>query len=160
MKILVISDTHIPRTANDLPQKIYDEIPTVDMIMHAGDFVEKALYEKLSSMKKLIAVYGNMDSPTLHNILSAKEIVEAEGVKIGLIHGHGASRDLKETVRKEFKGVDAIVYGHSHSSENVVKDKVLFFNPGSPTDKVFAATNTYGILEISGGRIEGRIVLI
>lgn len=160
MRILVISDTHIPRTANDLPIEIYNELPNVDMIMHAGDFVEKALYDKLASIKNVIAVYGNMDSSALHNMLKPKEVIDIGGKKIGLIHGHGAPRDLQETVRREFKGVDAIVYGHSHSAENTVKDGILFFNPGSPTDKVFAAVNSYGILEIANGKIEGRIIRI
>ena len=42
----------------------------------------------------------------------------------------------------------------------VVKDGVLFFNPGSPTDKVFAAYNSYGILEINDKKVEGKIVKI
>lgn len=158
MRILVISDTHIPRTANDLPKKIYDEITRVDMILHAGDFVEKGLYEKLQTLKPITAVYGNMDSAVLHQLLKPKETIEAEGVRIGLIHGFGAPRDLCETVRKEFKGVDAIVYGHSHASNNIIKDGILFFNPGTPTDKVFATINTYGILEVTGKKIEGHII--
>lgn len=157
MRILVISDTHIPRTANDLPHEIYDEIPRVDMILHAGDFAEKSLYDKLSSLKPTTAVFGNMDSTELHQALKAKEIIEVEGFKIGLTHGHGSPRDLIETVRKEFRGVDAIVYGHSHASENTVRDKVLFFNPGSPTDRVFAAVNTYGILEVTPKGVTGTI---
>jgi uncharacterized protein len=158
MRILVISDTHIPRTANDLPAAIYEEIKKADMIMHAGDFAEKTLYDHLRTLKPLVAVYGNMDTMALHQDLKAKEIVEVEGFKIGLIHGHGAPRDLIETVRKEFKGVDAIVFGHSHVSENTVKDKTLFFNPGSPTDKVFTAINTYGILEVTAQGIQGSII--
>ena len=160
MRILVISDTHIPRTANDLPRRIYDEIRTVDMIMHAGDFAEIALYEKLRALKPVTAVYGNMDSEALRQVLKGKETVEVGGFRIGLIHGHGAARDLMDTVRKEFKGVDAIVYGHSHASENTVKDKILFFNPGSPTDKVFTAINTYGILDITPQGIKGTIVRV
>ena len=47
MRILVISDTHIPRAAQDLPDVIYKEIETADMIVHAGDFAEKYLFDKL-----------------------------------------------------------------------------------------------------------------
>ena len=47
IKILVLSDTHIPRSANDLPQQIYNELPNIDMIIHAGDFVEKEIYDKI-----------------------------------------------------------------------------------------------------------------
>jgi len=41
---------------------------------------------------------------------------------------------------------------------NMKKDGVLYFNPGSPTDKIFASKNTYGILEITPKGIEGSIV--
>lgn len=158
MRILVISDTHIPRTANDLPAAIYEEIKKCDMILHAGDFVEKTFYDKLASLKPLKAVCGNMDDNAIRNTLNAKEIVDVGRFRIGLIHGHGAPRELVETVRKEFKNVSAIVFGHSHIPMNEVKDGVLFFNPGSPTEHIFAAFNSYGILEVTDKKIEGKIV--
>lgn len=158
MRILVLSDTHIPRAASELPEEIYGQIKNVDMILHAGDFVEKDIYEKLGQMKEMKAVCGNMDTANLRNILNPKEIIQIGKFKIGLIHGYGAPRDLIETVKKEFTGVDAIVFGHSHVATNVTKGGVLFFNPGSPTDKVFATSNSYGILEVGEKKIEGRIV--
>ena len=158
MKILVLSDTHIPRVAHDLPKEIYDAMSDVDMIFHAGDFVEKDILDKLMALRKTKAVYGNMDSPNLRNILNPKEIVEIGKFKIGLIHGYGAPRDILDTIKKEFQGVDAIVFGHSHSATNITKDGILFFNPGSPTDKIFATSNSYGILEIGEKKIEGKII--
>jgi len=160
LRILVLSDTHIPKVAYDLPKAVYDEIPNVDLIIHAGDFVEKGVLDKLRSLKETKAVYGNMDFPDLHEALNAKEVIQAGRFKIGLIHGHGAPRDLMETVRAEFTNVDVIIFGHSHSAANIVKDKILFFNPGSPTDNIFAAYNSYGILEITDKAIEGKIIKI
>ena len=43
---------------------------------------------------------------------------------------------------------------------NMVKDGILFFNPGSPTDKIFAAKQYYGILEVTDKKIEGKIIKI
>ena len=160
MRILVISDTHIPRSAHDLPEAIYKEIENVDMIIHAGDFVEKDVFEKLKSLRELKAVCGNMDSSDLQRVLNQREIFTVEKVKIGLMHGYGAPVNLVETVRGELKGVDVIIFGHSHSALNMVKDDVLLFNPGSPTDKIFARENTYGILEITGSKIDPKIVRI
>lgn len=158
MKILVISDTHIPRTAHDLPQAVYDEVKDADMIFHAGDLVEKELLDKLQALRKTVAVYGNMDSMKLRDLLKEKEIVDADGCKIGIIHGYGAPMNILDTVRKEFKGVNAIVFGHSHKPVNEVRDGVLFFNPGSPTDTVFAPYRSYGILETKKGEVKGRII--
>ena len=158
IRILVISDTHIPRVATDLPARVYDEIKNVDMILQAGDFVEKAVYDKLARLKDLRAVRGNMDGEEMSGMLNPKEILTVGKVKIGLIHGHGAPRDIINTVKKEFKNVSCIVFGHSHKAVNMVEDGVLLFNPGSPTDNIFATENSYGILEITGAKIEGRIV--
>ena len=160
MKILVLSDTHIPRTAQDLPQAVYDRIPDVDMILHAGDFVEKEVLDKLSALRETKAVYGNMDSAQLRAVLNPKEIVEVEGCRIGLIHGYGATANIVDTVRKEFTDVDAVVFGHSHNAVNVTKSGVLFFNPGSPTDTIFAPFNSYGILEVSGKKITAELIKI
>ncbi len=160
MRILVISDTHIPRSAEDLPEAIYKEIETADMIIHAGDFIEKELLDKLKALRDTRAVCGNMDSNDLRRILKPKEAFSVGKVKIGLIHGYGAPANLVDTVKSEFKDVDAIIFGHSHAALNIVKDGILFFNPGSPTDKIFAQANTYGILEVKDKKIEGKIVRI
>jgi predicted phosphodiesterase len=42
---------------------------------------------------------------------------------------------------------------------NVRKNGVLLFNPGSPTDKLFASERSYGVLEIAES-IEGHIIRI
>ena len=160
MRILVISDTHIPRSAQDLPDAVYKEIEGVDMIVHAGDLVEKDLFEKLKSLRETKAVCGNMDSVELRRTLNPKEIIEVGKFRIGLIHGYGAPANLIETVKGEFKDVDAIIFGHSHAALNMIKDGILLFNPGSPTDKIFANKNTYGILEVTDKKIEGRIIEI
>ncbi|MBL7156826.1 MAG: metallophosphoesterase family protein [Candidatus Omnitrophica bacterium] len=156
-KIGVISDTHIPKTAPDLPESVYRELQNVDMILHAGDIDEMALLERLQKIAPTHAVYGNMDMPEVKAALLQKEIIEVEGFKIGLIHGYGPRARVADAVAKEFTRVDVIVFGHSHSPFNEKIKKTLFFNPGSPTDKVFAAYNSFGILEV-GKEITGRIV--
>lgn len=158
MRILVLSDTHIPRVAADLPEKVYNEIAGVDMILHAGDFVEKELLDKLAVLKEIKAVHGNMDEAGLQTRLNAKEVITIGDSRIGLIHGYGAPRDLPDTVAQEFKDVNAIVFGHSHSPMNETRAGILFFNPGSPTDTIFARTRSYGILEVSDKGIAGQIV--
>lgn len=159
-RIVVISDTHIPRVAHDLPQRIYDEIVASDMVIHAGDFIDEELLDKLLNLKDTKAVYGNMDSTRLQARLKQKEVMQIEKVKIGLVHGYGAPATLVDTVAGEFRKVDAVVFGHSHAAVNFTKDGTLFFNPGSPTDKIFAKSNSYGILEIDGRNIKGEIIKI
>ena len=158
MRILVLSDTHIPVAGQDMPQKIYDEIKNVDMIFHAGDFIETKFLDKLRRLKELKAVAGNMDPKEIRMDLKPKEVITIGKFKIGLIHGYGAPSEILTTVKREFERIDCIVFGHSHAAMNATKDGVLYFNPGSPTDKIFASTNSYGILEITDKKIEGEII--
>jgi len=157
MRIGVISDTHIPRTARRLPNKIYKDFKRVDMILHAGDLTEFELLNQLRRLAPTTAVCGNMDDELVRSQLSAKEVVEIGKFKIGLTHGSGPPFGLMERIGKEFGKVDVIVYGHSHSPRNETHSGILFFNPGSPTDKIFTRQNTYGILEINN-TIKGEII--
>jgi len=159
MKIGVISDTHIPRMAKDVPKAVYNGFKDVDMILHAGDLSEIKFLEKLRKLKKTVAVSGNMDSKEAAALLKPKEIIEAGGFRIGLIHGWGPSEGLPERILGEFQGekIDCLVFGHSHHPINEIKDGILLFNPGSPTDKIFTPYNSYGILEITD-KITGKII--
>jgi uncharacterized protein len=160
MKIGVISDTHIPRSALKLPGEIYNAFKGVDMIIHAGDLVDMSLLDELKKLARTEAVHGNMDTAAVQSLLPARKVIEAGGLKIGLTHGSGPHFNLINTVKREFpEKVDAIVFGHSHSPLNEVRDGILFFNPGSPTDKLFSRYNSYGILTINKG-IKGEIVRI
>lgn len=158
MRIGVISDTHIPHAASRLPDEIYTTFKNMDLILHAGDLIDISVLDELKKLAKTQAVYGNMDDLKLRKILPAKEIINIGKVTIGLIHGHGTPFNLINRVKSEFsQKMDAIVFGHSHSPVNEVRDGTLFFNPGSATDKMFAKYNSYGILTINNG-IKGEIV--
>lgn len=162
MKIGVISDTHIPDRAKAIPQHILDEFKKMDMVIHVGDLVELKVLDQLKSVcKNVVAVRGNMDPYEVKKILSDKEIVEVGKYRIGVMHGYGAPIKLIEQLTEEFKGelVDIIIFGHSHTSCNEKRGDVLFFNPGSATDKVFAPYNSYGIIEIND-KIEAKIIKI
>lgn len=162
MKIGVISDTHIPDRAGAIPEEVLGALKGTDMIIHAGDLVHLSVLEKLKEISPLVkAVYGNMDPSEVRKELREKEIFEAGKFKIGLMHGYGAPAKLVELMEGNFKGasVDIIIFGHAHSPFNEKRGNVLYFNPGSPTDKMFAPYNSYGIIEIND-KIEARIVKI
>ncbi|NQT22026.1 MAG: metallophosphoesterase family protein [Candidatus Omnitrophica bacterium] len=160
MKIGVISDTHIPKAAVDLPEAVYNDFVDCELILHAGDLVEIDVLNKLERLAPVRAVQGNMDMRNVKDLLPKKDIIEAGKFKIGLIHGYGNPHGLIKAVKSEFKnGIDVIVFGHAHTPTNEKIGKTLFFNPGSPTDTVFAPYNSYGVLEVND-TIEGRIIRI
>lgn len=161
MIIGVLADTHIPDRASSLPETIFKEFPKFDMILHAGDLVDITVLEKLKKInKKVIAVAGNMDYPGVLNVLKRKEVIEVGKFKIGLIHGYGNPTTMLENLPREFdKNIDILVFGHAHKPVNEAKDNLIYFNPGSPTDKLFAPYNSYGIIEIND-KINCKIVKI
>jgi uncharacterized protein len=158
-RIGVISDTHIPVSAQTLPRKVYEIFQGVDLILHAGDILAIKVIDDLSKIAPTHAVQGNMDGPPTTGKFPVEQVVEVEGVRIGLAHGSGAPDDIIERLKNRFKdqNVQAIVFGHTHEPYNAVHDNILFFNPGSPTDAFFAPYNAVGILEVDGPKIVGKI---
>ncbi|MDD4979959.1 MAG: metallophosphoesterase family protein [Candidatus Omnitrophica bacterium] len=160
MKIGVIADTHIPDRAKDIPEAILHAFRGVDMVIHAGDLVDLSVLDQLRTVcKNVKAVWGNMDPYEVRKVLPEKEIVQAGNYKIGVMHGYGPPNQLIELMEGIFKneGVDLVIFGHSHSATNENKGGVIYFNPGSATDKVFADYNSYGIIEING-KIKASII--
>ena len=162
MKIVVISDTHIHDQEASLPASLVEELRNADMVIHAGDFVSMGIFEKLKSLcTDFRAVCGNMDPQGICEALPRKIILKAGKFKIGIMHGYGAPNNLIEVLSGEFRAEkpDIVIFGHSHSACNEKIGGILFFNPGSLMDKVFAKTNTYGIIEIND-KIEAKIIAL
>lgn len=162
MRIGVIADTHIPDRAKDIPGQILESFRNVDMVIHAGDLVELSVLDKLKSVcADVRAVWGNMDPYEVRKILPEKEIIKAGKYRIGLMHGYGPPSKLIELLSEIFSrdNVDMVVFGHSHSAINEKKGETLYFNPGSPTDKIFALYNSYGIIEIND-KIKAKTIKI
>ena len=174
LKIGVLSDTHLTAPAGNflgnVKQKIRNKLTLedvrtivaehfcgVELIIHAGDFVETAVAEMLREFAPLEAVHGNMDTVEVERAFPATRMLEIRGFRIGITHGDGAPQGIIERVSAKFTGVDAIVFGHSHQPLNERRNGVLLFNPGSPTDRIFAPYNSVGLLEISD-TISGQII--
>ena len=158
MKIVVISDTHV-NSIDELPRMLLDKLSGAELIIHAGDFTGKALVEDLRRIGPLKAVYGNIDGPDVRRELPAIETVEAGGFKIGVNHPAegGNPATLEQRIGQKFTGVQAIIHGHSHQTKNIVRDGILWFNPGSATGKFPARDVTYGVLNLEG-EIRGEIM--
>lgn len=160
MKIGVISDIHIPAAANHLPVEIRNYFKDCDLIIHAGDAVEPSVISELEEIAETKAVKGNMDNYELKRKLPEILVLEVGNKKVGVIHGFGAVDSIIDKVRQAFKQkMDIIIFGHSHVPFNREIDGTLFFNPGSPTDKIFAPYRSIGIIEINGG-IKSQIIRV
>jgi putative phosphoesterase len=149
MKIVCISDTHISDRYEALPPVLLKELSRVDLIIHAGDFTSLEFYEKLKTIKPLRAALGNLDALELRAHLKEKETFTVNKFKVGIMHGFGRPDSVLENVKKSFdQSYDLIVFGHTHNTLNEKIGKTIFLNPGSPTDKIFSACNSYALIEI------------
>jgi len=168
MKIGLISDTHL---SGRVPQAIVRALAGVDLILHAGDLTALGVLKYLEAVAPVTAVQGNMDLPGVLLDLPLKAIVEAEGRRIGLIHGHHVphpDRVLSQPLDfevihayllSEFRdeGVECIVYGHTHQAHVATVDNVLIVNPGSATR---AKVNSVGLLAVGPDAIRAEIVVL
>ena len=160
MKIVVLSDTHIPANADQLPKKVYQHLKDCDLIVHAGDITEMSFISELEKIAETKAVWGNMDSLEVKNTLPKKVLFKADGKTIGVTHGSGPVSKVMDSAKQLFKGKkpDVIIFGHSHNPINEIKDGVLFFNPGSSTDRMFAPYRSFGLIEIKDNNIKAEII--
>ena len=71
-------------TLGEIPRQILTVLARVDLIVHAGDFTERAVLEELRSLAEVKAVYGNVDSEELTRILPHQELFVVSGVELFL----------------------------------------------------------------------------
>jgi hypothetical protein len=148
MRIGVIADTHVQRIS-ELPSSLINELTRMDMVLHLGDFHSEDLVNDLKEISDFRGVAGNHDMHIPG--LPEKDLVEVNGRRIGIIHGHGCvfPFGFKWGLMTQFEGkMDAILYGHTHSVRNTVEEGVLFFNPGSVCGRFPAMHRSYGILTV------------
>ncbi len=162
MKIGVVSDTHLPSNGQALPSRLCAALKSCDMVIHVGDMVTMEVAQALEKLcPNFKAVCGNMDPAQIKCKFPEKEIIQVGKFRLGIKHGFGPPDKLKAIMKEAFKQdkVDMIIFGHSHNPLSEIEDGVIFFNPGSPTDEIFAPYKSFGIIEIND-KIEAKIVKI
>jgi len=156
----LISDTHVPKQAHCLPQKVFDIFERVDYIIHAGDLVELAVVDELERLAPVLAVHGNMDGLDVSNALPSLNSLKVFDWKIGVMHdpdiSFGFSR-VRALVKEH--GFDVFVYGHTHMADVKWEGKTLYINPGSPTvTRSVMGKTSVGLLKITRDSIEPEII--
>ena len=159
MRVLVISDTHIPDHARELPATIRRELSRSDLVLHAGDVTSAALLDELASYAPVHVALGNNDGEEVAAWGALPEVrLELEGVRLAMIHDSGPSKGRPARLRRRFPDADLVVFGHSHIPMWVAADGMRMLNPGSPTWKRREPRATYAVVTLSEGRTRARIV--
>lgn len=137
VKLVLLSDTHIPTRARDLPAILWRAIDDADLVIHAGDWVDAATLDAVQARsRELIAVYGNNDGEDLRSRLPELTRAVVDGVRIAVVHETGAAAGREQRMDAAFGDADVLVFGHSHIPwDSVTRDEMRLLNPGSPTDR-------------------------
>ncbi len=155
-RIAIVSDTHIPSRAAEIPDWVRERIANADHVVHAGDFDSAPAYESVADLSAdLTAVKGNMDPVSLG--LPNVATLSIEGVDFVVTHGsgpiHGYEERVAATVADE--SPDAIgISGHTHQVMDEVVDGVRLLNPGSATGASPAKTVSLMTADVDGSEID------
>ena len=130
MKVLVVSDTH--RFGSNYYEALQAETP-VDLVIHCGDVEGSELTICEAAGCPVEMVMGNNDF--FSELPREKEFMLGK-YKVWLTHGHNyyVSMD-NHTIKTEARarGVDIVMYGHSHKPVVDYDKEIIAVNPGSLT---------------------------
>ncbi|GAB3831918.1 metallophosphoesterase family protein [Kribbella italica] len=156
MKLLLISDTHLPVRAKKLPEPVWDAVDDADVVIHAGDWVNVELLDELTERaRRLIGCWGNNDGPELRKRLPEVARETLDGLRVAVVHETGGKQGRELRAEKAYPDVDLLVFGHSHIPWDTMSPRGLrLLNPGSPTDRRSQPYCTYQTATITSGRLK------
>ena len=154
--LVLLSDTHLPTRAKDLPAELWDAVEAADLVLHAGDWVDERTLDRLQERSAaLLACWGNNDGPGLRARLPEVARAVVDGVRVAVVHETGAATGRERRMDVTYPDVDLLVFGHSHIPWDTVTPAGLrLLNPGSPTDRRRQPHGTYLTVTLDEGRIE------
>jgi putative phosphoesterase len=156
----LISDTHVPVRARDLPAPVWAAVDAVDVVVHAGDWVSVDLLDALEERAaRVVGVWGNNDGPPLRERLPEVARVELDGLRMAVVHETGSAAGRERRCAAAYPDVDVLVFGHSHIPwDTTASSGLRLLNPGSPTDRRRQPTHTWMTAEIRDGVLVGPTV--
>jgi len=156
--VAIVSDTHVPSRASEIPDFAANEMEDADLVIHAGDFDSRETYEAVRDLADdLVAVHGNMDPRGLQ--LPAVETAWVEDVEFVVTHGTGRlagyEERVAETIREARDDSDAVgVCGHTHELRDWTVDDVRLLNPGSATGADPADSASLLLVDVDGDEVD------
>jgi putative phosphoesterase len=147
-RVGVVADTHCPEFLDRLPDRVFEALRGVDLILHAGDITGPDTIAALQRIAPVEAVRGDHDRGLTSLPLSRE--VRVEGRRIVLVHGNRSrwveepqtllwtlslgylhpNQSLPGALHRRFPDADAIVFGHTHRAHIETRNGTLLFNPG------------------------------
>jgi|Deesub1362A_J573_1020465.scaffolds.fasta_scaffold00233_24 hypothetical protein len=156
IEIGVISDTHVPTRAKEIPAAVFQIFQKTKYIIHAGDFVSPEVIVELEKIAPVVGVKGNMDYPSIE--FPEVNSLEVMGWRIGVTHNSLSpfKMDKIKEVAKE-NNFDVLIFGHTHRPVIKKEGDILLLNPGSPTNPLFTSPSV-ALLRISKSSVDVEII--
>lgn len=130
MRILVVSDTH---RKNDVYLSIVEKSGPFDMVIHCGDVEGSEYLIREAAGCPVQMVMGNND---FFSDLPREIEFQLGKYKIMVTHGHSYYVSMDNRILKEeakSRGVDIVMYGHTHKPVVDYSGGIIALNPGSLT---------------------------
>ena len=158
IKVGLLSDTHAY-----WDDKYATYFKDCDEIWHVGDIGSDDLVTKLSALKPLRAVYGNIDGQSIRLQIPKIAHFKVEDVNVMMTHIGGYPGRYNPEIRKELYDTrpDLFIAGHSHILK-VMFDKhlnCLHMNPGAAGKSGFHQVRTLLRFVIDGKTIKDLEVI-
>ena len=130
MKILIVSDTH---RKNDLYVRLCEQLAPLDMVIHCGDIEGSEYIINEAARCPVKMVSGNND---FFSDTKSDEEFTIGKYKIWLTHGHHYYVSMGNEILKDeakSRGIDIVMYGHTHRPVIERERDIIAINPGSLT---------------------------
>ena len=151
--LLLLADTHWPRRAKDLPAPVWDAVAAADVVVHAGDWVDVGLLDRLEERSRaLVACWGNNDGPPLRDRLPEVARTVVGGLRLAVVHETGSAAGREARAVLAHPDTDVLVFGHSHIPwDTTAATGLRLLNPGSPTDRRRQPFATFMTVDVPDG---------
>ena len=157
-RIALLSDTH-----NYLDPKIFKYFESCDQIWHTGDIGTIEITNTLSSIKPLVAVYGNIDGADIRKSFPKNQRFMCENVDVFMTHIGGYPNRYSDDAIIEIKkkAPKLFICGHSHILKVIYDEKfqLLHINPGAAGNYGFHKVKTLIRFSIDAEKIKDLEVI-
>ncbi len=128
MKILIVSDTHGRHGNLD---EVLEREGKIDMLIHLGDVEHDEHYIETIAQWPVHMIAGNND---FFSYLPSEKEIKIGKYRVFMTHGHGYyvsmnTRRLRDEAKA--RGVDIVLFGHTHKPYIDVEGDLKVINPGS-----------------------------
>lgn len=146
----LISDTH-----GLLRDEALALLAGSDRIIHAGDIGGPAILERLARLAPVDAIRGNNDDDPWAASLPDTLTLTIAGHRLHVVHS------LADLVPDPVgTGIRAVIAGHSHRPSVVVRDGIVYVNPGSAGPRRFTLPLSVAKMRLCGDTIDTVILPI